>query len=150
MSLENVVYNFAVWLEENAASDAAVKEAVVHADTYEEMNESGGTKFIRVDDLIGSKPLPAGDGNLREFNAVLDVQFLQIPLDQTLDNRLLARRTSSAMALEFIAAVYEFRDLRSENHEVCNATAQKMNGWRKVGNVKTPISIVRLTMNQDL
>jgi hypothetical protein len=150
MSLENIVYNFCVSIEAAAAADSALKDAVIHADTYEEMNESGGTKFIRVDDLIGSTPLPTGDGSLREFNAVLDVQFLTIPVDQSLEERLAAHNLTSAMALEFIAAVYENRSLQSTNHEVCNASAKKLNGWRKVGNVKTPISIVRLTINQDL
>lgn len=148
MNLENAVYNFAASLEAAAESDAALKGAFIHADTYEEMNEAGGAKFIRIDDLMGSVPQPISSGVLREFNAVLDVQFLQIPVNQTLIERLNARQTVNNMALDFIGAVYADQRLGTIDHSVCDCSVKKMNGWRKVGNVKTPVSIVRLTMNK--
>lgn len=148
MNLSNAVYLFAKALVEAALPGTALENSVVHADTYEEMNEAGGTKFIRVDDLIGSIPQPFGVSEIHEYNAVLDVQFLQIPVDQTLDKRLLARQTTDDMALALIAAVYADQRLGTIDHSICDCSVQKMNGWRKVGNVKTPISIVRLSMNK--
>jgi hypothetical protein len=150
MSLETIVYNFAEWLVAEAAEGAAVAGAVLHADTYEEMNDRGGTRYIRIDNLLGSAPKIVGAGTVQDGDALLDVQFLVIPATQKLSDRLAARNAADAMANEFVVAVYENRTLRVSCEIVRTVTARKANDYRKVGNVKTPISIVRLTMNQDL
>lgn len=150
MNLENVVYSFAVQLRDAATSGDALYEAIVHADTYEEMNAEGGTKFIRIDNLMGSVPQPAGSGAMQEFNALLDVQFLQIPQKQELSDRLAARTTTNQMALDFISGVFADRTLGTNDCEVVKiATARKLGDWVKVGNVKTPRAIVRLLINPD-
>jgi len=150
MNLSNVVYNFAVALKNAAASGAALEGAKLQADFYEEVNEPGGTKLIRVGDLIGSIPQPITTGELKEFNAVLDVQFLQIPVTQEITNKLAARQTADQMALDFIKAVYDDQKLGTNNCNIVDkVSVQKTNDQRKVsGNVKVPISIVRLTMNR--
>lgn len=149
MNLSNIAFEFATSLVAAAGSGAALQNAKLHADLYETMESAGGTKFIRVGDLLGSVPQPIGDGTLKEFNAVLDVQFLQIPVTQGLSDRLAARQTSNQMALDFIAAVYTDQKLGTNNCNIVEkVSVQKMNDWRKVGNVKTPISIVRLTINR--
>lgn len=149
MNLSNAVYNFAFALVEAAGAGNPFENSVVHADIYEEMNGSGGAKFIRVGDLIGSTPQPVAPGVLKEFGAVLDVQFLQIPANQTLAERLAARETVDAMALYFIQQVYDDQRLGAGDCNIIgDCSVRKMNDWRRVGNAKTPISIVRLSMNK--
>jgi hypothetical protein len=149
MNLSNAVYQFAVGLEASAAVGAALKSAMIHADTYEEMNGRGGTKYVRIDDLIGSVPQIVAPGILKEFDAVLDVQFLQIPETQTLAGRLAAREATNQMALDFIEAIYADQRLGTNDCNIIGScSVRKMNDWRKVANVKTPISVVRLTMNK--
>jgi len=149
MNLPNAVYNFAFELVGASASGAPLENSVIHPDTYEEMNSAGGTKFIRIDDLIGSVPQPVGPDILKEFNAVLDVQFIQIPVNQTLAERLSARETVNQMAIAFIKAIYIDQKLGTNNcNIISDCSVQKMDGWRKVGNFKSPISIVRLTINK--
>lgn len=149
MNLSNAVFAFAQALVSAAADGAALENAVVHADAYESMESPGGTKFIRIDDLIGSTPQPISPGRLKEFNAILDVQFMQIPQRQTLEGRLEARESTNQMALDFVQAIYDDQRLGTADCSVIgDCSVQKMNDWRKVGNVKTPISIVRLTMNK--
>lgn len=149
MNLIAAVYNFAVSLRDAAGTGDALESAIIHADTHEPMNEPAGTKYIRIDDLVGSVPQPVAPGVFKEFNAVLDVQFLQVPADPTLEERLAAAETVNGMALKFIESIYGDQRLGTGNCNVVDdCSVQKFNGWRKVLDIKTPISIVRLTMNK--
>jgi hypothetical protein len=149
MNLSNAVFNFATGLVSAATAGTPLKNAIAHADTYEEMNGAGGTKYVRVDDLLGSVPQPVAPNVLKEFNVVLDVQFLQIPVSQKLADRLAAREVVDQMALAFIKAIYGDQRLGTNDCNIIgDCSVKKLNDWRKVANVKTPISIVRLSMNK--
>lgn len=148
MNLSNAVYNFAVSLVGNPAN-TALYGAIAHADLYEEMKGAPGVKYVRVDDVRGSVPQPVAPNVLKEFNAFLDVHFLQIPQTQGLTDRLNARNKTDAMALEFIQAIYDDQRLGTNNcNIISDCSVQKVNDWRRVGTLKTPIAVVRLTINK--
>lgn len=150
MNLSNAVYNFAKSLVESAASGDALENAKIHSDLREEITGSGQTKYIRVDDLIGSIPQPgAQPGTLKEFNAVLIVQFIQIPATQALADRIAARNVVDRMALDFAMAIYNDQKVGTNDcNTIESCSIQKANDQCKAANVKCPISILRLTMNK--
>lgn len=150
MTLPRAVYDFAIALEAAAGIDAALKDAIVHFHRKQEMNQTGGTKFIRIGGLLSSKPMPIGSGALKEFNAVIDVTFVQIPEDQTVEKQFEAQATVDQMANEFIAAVIADRTLGTNNCDIIGQVSwEKAADFIKPANVNMPLSAIRLTINPD-
>lgn len=146
MSIETVVYEFAL-IESLAIGNAALYGALVHADCYEEIKGTSG-KWIRVDDLLQSIPIPPAGHDAGESNAVLDVQFVVRPETQTPDGRRDARILATQMANEFAALVRLRPALRDATDTVCDCLVTgKRNEWRKVGNLRHAVSFLRLKIN---
>lgn len=151
MLLTRIVYEFVQGIVDAAPADAALADSIVHFHTKQEMNQKAGTKFIRISGLKTAKPMPLGDAvTWQRFNAIIDVSFIQIPEDQTVERQFEAMETVGAMVIEFLKAVWADMTLGTSD---CSIVRQVE--WEEAGevikpaNLNFPLSAVRLRINPD-
>ncbi len=142
-SIANTVFEFAQWVK--SQNDAAAAAAVVLPSRYHEIGGKD-SRYVRVWDVTSSEPRIAPNNKIKEFNAVIYVEFIARPESLNLEDLLAARDSSSAMALEFAQYVFDNTNLRSSH---CNAAVtRKTDGWGVIGSVKYPVSYLLLKINQ--
>ncbi len=149
-SIENILYDFLDAKVQSAEVGSAIENAVVHADTYEELKD--GAKWIRVDDLLQSVPTIKGNDVITEMNAFIEIQCVARPEKQTPYERREAKKLASNMAMEICALLRlsENEHLGTTDDEVCGvAEPRKRNEWRNVGTVRHPVSILTLRINPE-
>jgi len=142
-NLTNLVYLFAVETVEASDVESALSGADVQESDADPIKEA---KTVRIGSSA-STPEVAGEGLAKEFNGVLAVEFVAVPISQEILDRVDARETAHQMAMEFITALGNSRSL---NNRGCYcAVTGKEDGYRNINTGRCQVSVITIRNNPE-
>lgn len=140
-NISNALFEFTEEICTAAAGGSALAGASIHADVYEEIKAD----TIRIDDLRQANPALTASGEIRKDNAIVNLQFVAFPVNQTLTERLAARQRCEDMADAWLLKVFDDPKLGGRACQIGDVS--QFNDWIRPGTVKMPVCVLRLQVN---
>jgi len=143
-NLTNAVYEFVVAVVAATGEDDALFETEIQESDAESVKKL--KKMVRVGSDT-SQPDATPDGNVKDYNGKLSVEFLVLPDSQKLDDRVAAREAAHQMAMEAAKVILESRTLGNRCTS-CMIT-RKENGYRNLKAGRYQGTVLDLLINAE-
>lgn len=147
-SIANLLFEFALFVENGSTGE--IKGCAVLPHIYEEIKEP---KSIVIVDVSDSEPKPSPNNQIRDYNALLAVEILVLPILDESTGRydfLTAREKVKSIADEFIDELYKHPHINSTGENICQIQVlKKRDTWTPISTVRYAISTILLKANSN-